>query len=198
MKITDSAALAASMTAVLLAAPALACEEYYEVDRAEAKEAVAFLKDPAADEVDQAFAIDTLICAKRVALRDLAARTALTAPSPSVRAQVLAPMLYGMNQVVVRFLPAEGLTREQADFVKQTPSHIWSVSQAVPEENCVSFHRASCNDSALQILGTIVHFKNSHWRGRMELGPEGRLVGLYWSTQWKDDMKPLPALIELR
>ena len=194
MKIAISAALAAA----LLPAPALACEEYYEVDRTEAKEAVAFLKDPAADEVDQAFAIDTLICAKRVALRDLAARTALKAASPSVRAQVLAPMLYGMNQVVVRFLPAEGLTREQADYVKQTPTQIWSVSSAVPEENCVSFHRSSCNDSAMQILGTIVHFKNSHWRGRFELGPDGLLAGLYWSTQWKGDMRPLPAVIELR
>lgn len=189
---------AAVLAASIFATPALACEEFFEVDRSEAKELVAVLKDAQADELDQVFAIEGLICAKRPALRDYAIRAGLAAQSPSVRAQTLKQVIFTLNQIVIRFLPEEGLTRAQADFIRKTPTHPWPVTNRDPQRNCISLYQKHCGEWALQVVSTLVHLRYKEWRGRFELEPSGTLRGLYWNTKWEKDMKPLPAEIELR
>jgi hypothetical protein len=172
------------------------------VDNSQAKELVAQLKNPEADEIDQVIAFDTLICAKRVALRGIALRHGRKASSPDVRAQVLHRALFDMERIVFKLLPTEGLSKKQSDIVKNNPSWSYAVddNSRFPNKNCIGFDMAfasECEDYALQITGNKVHVYYDDDLYDLELREDGRLVGQYRNRNW-DDMAPLPVEIELQ
>ncbi len=194
-------ALLGATVAFCLGAPAIACEEYYEVDNTQAKEYVATLKDPAADEFDQVLAFDTLICAKRVALRDIALRAARAATSPSVRAQVLQRAMFSLQRVVVNFRPEEGMSKDVAEFIKTTPSVSFPIVGRFAEQSCISVHGKDCVDNAFQIVGNKVQLYSGYnygqWSAELVLGDDGRLTGWLKNGKWKG-LGPIPAEILLQ
>lgn len=190
--------LIGALFGALLPFQAVACEEYYEVDNAQAKQLVATLKDSQADEFDQVLAFDTLICAKRVALRDIALRYGRTAASPSVRAQVLKSRLFQFERIVITFLRQEGLSKAQIDFIRRSPAANWPVTGRHSDRNCLSLYSDRCGEDAIQIIGNQVQLNYNEWNGTFSLGDDGRLTGIYWNDKWKDEMLPLPAEIILQ
>ncbi|MGF1446488.1 MAG: hypothetical protein ACFBRM_09845 [Pikeienuella sp.] len=177
------------LVALALALPAVACEEFYEVDNAQGKQLVETLKNPEADEFDQVIAFDTLICAKRVALRNIALRYGRTASSPDVRAQVLHTALFKMPRLVMTFIPEEGMSKEAREFLKTTPVWTLEIGKRFPDQNCMSLGGGSdCDSNLLQIVGNKVQVSfTPHWahvEAQLNLSEDGMLIG--WFINRKD------------
>ncbi|MGF1502738.1 MAG: hypothetical protein ACFBSD_13060 [Paracoccaceae bacterium] len=198
MKIT---AVLGGLLALALASPASACEEFYEVDNAQGKQLVETLKNPEADEFDQVIAFDTLICAKRVALRNIALRYGRTAASPDVRAQVLQTALFRLPRLVVNLRPEEGLSRAARDFIQANPSIDFTIGERSPEMGCMNLlGDKGCAKNSLQIVGTkaqINYSFNADINAEFELTRDGKLTGWYLNKRDRG-VGILPAEIVLQ
>lgn len=177
--------LAAAAMATAIGGSAWACEEPVTLEPAQARELLTLIKTPEADALDQIFGFETLMCAKRSSVRDLAVRTALDSPNKTLRSSVMFELLFAKEQLLVEFLPEEGLSKEQYAFIKAQPSLSFIVAKRTREANCfiIKAHNGSknCADEGawnlVEVSGTRVNFfLGDAYRGTFAL-TGGDLIG---------------------
>lgn len=137
-----------------------ACDEPVALDPTQARELLTLIRDPEGDALDQIFAFETLMCAQRPAVRDLATRTAIVSPNPTLRASVMFEQMFAKEGVLVEYLPAEGLESNVYKFIKENPSQQFIFTGKTRTASCLSLYQADCSRDGhqyfVEISGTHV------------------------------------------
>lgn len=132
---------------------AAACDEYVTVDRAQAADLMAVVRDAQADPLDQLFAFETLMCASQPGLRDLALRTGVTSGNPSIQGQVVLRALLEKEVVAVELVEAEGLSKQHYEVIAARPYKMLSVTHRDFAAGCLSFHsRDQCEPASVMTI----------------------------------------------
>jgi hypothetical protein len=177
--------LALSLT---LAGPALACDDLITLDKSQTVDLVNTLRNEEADPLEQFFAFETLMCSDQAGVRDLTLRTAAKSGNETIQSQVVLMAVMEMENIPVRLLEEEGLTKEQYERIKQRPIENMSVSFRDPSKGCLSFvNTKDCaRDNVLTVQGKRVfmrtRFNGQGVDGDFEL-KDGKLQGIFTFTQ---------------
>lgn len=135
---------------VMLPLTAQACEDFVSLDRGQVVDLMNTIRDPQKDPLDQFFAFETLMCSNQSGVRDLARRTAMKSTDPTLRGQVLLMAIMEMENIPVRLLEVDGLSKEQYERIKQRPIENFAVKYRDPANACLSVIRdKSCDPASL-------------------------------------------------
>lgn len=139
------------------------------------------------------------MCSDQSGVRDLARRTAAKSDDPTLRGQVLMTAMMEMENIPVRLIEADNLSKEQYERIKQRPIENFAVRFRDTSKSCLSLgDKGSCNpDSLLSINGTRVairtRFNGQGIDGDFSL-KNGALEGILTFTKSK---QTYPARIDL-
>ena len=202
---TIKAAVICLILAQSFADLAHACDEFISLEDLQVRELVAVSNSSNSSELEQALAFETLMCAKRASIRDMAVRASLKSASKSVRARGLLEVIMNRDSMIVETMIAEGLSEKQYDFIKKTNHVAYAFHHKNKQLGCASFSRfKECKKGdMLDISGLRVSFisapkgsnKFTGSSGHFDLDASGEyLIG--WFRPGKDDFS-VPARIPL-
>ncbi|MEO1291477.1 MAG: hypothetical protein AAFV62_01385 [Pseudomonadota bacterium] len=196
------ARLALALVTGLAAVPALACDEPVSLDNAQVRELVTLIKTDGADALDQIFGFETLMCAKRPAVRDHATRAALGSSNPTLQASVLFELLFAKEGIVIEYIVEEGQSKEYYKFVETTPMLQLNLGAKNRAESCIAINarngQPDCANARawnmLQVSGTRVTLAlGDSYTGNFTLQGTA-LVGTLAGERVAVDKKPLGAV----
>lgn len=189
--------LIASLLAMFVSASAHAtpCAELVRIANDEVKALIAVIKAPEADEFDQILAVETLTCAERKTIRDLAFRAMLRSPNDIVRTDAVFRALADRASIIVNRSTEQGMSKEALKFVKTYPQSVYDVRFVDPAKRCLSFyHKDKCAPAhALIVTRNEIVLRYDHDYVYLQPTPDGRLTGT-WSNR---GLKNIPAEIEV-
>lgn len=183
----------------LFSTAAAACEDYVQLDRAQTTDLLNELRSPETEPLFQLFAFETLMCSDQSGVRDLTLRTGAKLNNPTVQSQVLARALMEMENIPIRLLEVEGLSKEQFERIKQRPVENMPVTFRDTSKSCIAFSNKSACDTngGLSINGTRATLRtrfNGHGLDGDFLLKDGKLSGILTFTR---EGQTYPALIDL-
>lgn len=198
----------AALASLAFAGGAAACDEAVALEKAQIRELLNLIKDPQGDALEQIFALETLMCSKRPAVRDLATRTALVSPNATLKSSAMFELFFSKEALLVEFLPEEGRPKQYYDFIKRQPAISFTLGAKSREGGCIVLPHPSgtrdCTEAnswnVVQVSGERVQllFRNE-WNGDFEL--EGTdLVGTMSGSNLRVDdaeLGAVPARIRL-
>ncbi|MCI4661080.1 MAG: hypothetical protein MRY63_04565 [Neomegalonema sp.] len=198
---TLSAALMLSLASL---GAAQACEDPVALDQAQVRELITTVRSDKADPLDQIFAFETLMCAKRHAVRDYAARTALQSPNKTLQATIMFELFMAKEGALMEFIAEEGMPKEVYAYIKERPSVFFRFDGKSREASCVTTYGKACHEDGasffMEISGTRVALRhNDEYVGTFALkGTElvGTVSGSHVSWERKS-LGALPAKIRL-
>lgn len=147
----------------LVSVPAWACEEFQEIENAEVQRLFNTMQSAEATDIARMVALETLVCAKRPHVRNMALKTGLTAQSEFVRSLAMTEALMDTEILTVEF--DDGSIFSSGIVYKSR------------ETNCLGFDYNTCGRRFLTIDGVRVTTSGPDFGGVFKLNAEGNLVG---------------------
>lgn len=196
MTIIDMKVLAAAVALVVGSSlAASACEATLELDTDQVRHHLETLKSTDADELDQLDVLGALMCADRPGVRDLAARTALASPNPSVRAETLLGVMQQKQNMVVEFIEEEGISNEVRSYIQDTIALEYQFNHVEGDTSCIGLDtNRHCKNYFLDITGGNVQITYGRDLGSFSLDENGELKGFFKPATLK---AKVPAKIRL-
>ena len=200
MKTADIRVLAAA--AALTFGPSLAasgqvfaCETTLALDTDQVRHHLDTLKSADADELDQIEVLGALMCADRPGVRDLAARTALTSPNPSVRSETLLNVMQQKRNMVIELIEEEGISNEVRAYIQDEIALEYQFNHVEDDPSCIGLDtNKDCKGYFLDITGSNVEITYGRDVGSFSLDENGELKGFFKPANLK---AKVPAKIRL-
>ena len=170
------------LACLLVSAKAIGCDSPNEtLSDAQIKHNRDVIQSHQADPLDQAKAIETLMCDKRDAIRGLAIQAALKSANIFVRGKILTEILFQKQRIIIEFLPEENLTNEVKDWLTKNRALSIPVTAYDRKNSCIDLRFKNCNRSyVLDISGTTVDLEYGDGFGKFVLEKDGVLMGEYY------------------
>ena len=170
------------------------CKEFKRLPDEQVRGLISSVKAEGADPFDQILAVETLACAKRKPVRDLAFRAMLRSPNDIIRTEAVFRALADRKSISLRLTKTEGLPEDALSFVNSSPILVFDVKHVDVDARCVSLYDRGCNpvNSVIVTRNEItLRYSNKHF-AVLKHTADGRIVGEYAPGKWS-----IPAEIEV-
>lgn len=167
-------------TGLVEARAALACDQFIALDAAQAKELMATLKNPGADQFDRIFAFETLVCSDRPVIRDFAMKEGLAnAGDDMVRAQVLMEIMFQKERYRIRLIGSPSLDPQAKKFIEEKKAALFYDNKMTDKvKGCVSLYGDQCRpDRQFSFKGTTILLRYDSLLGEFRLQEDNTLAG---------------------
>lgn len=184
MKKANAKGLVAAAALVLgssvTASAASGCEATLELDTDQVRHHLDLLKSVDADELDQLDVLAALMCADRPGVRDLAARTALASPNPSIRSETLLGVMQQKQNMVVEFIEEEGVSNEVRSYIQDNIALEYQLNHVEGDPSCAGLDtNKDCKNYFVDITGNNVEITYGRDLGSFSLDENGELHGFF-------------------
>lgn len=166
----------------LFVGQSLACNNLdSQLEKNVIQEYLKIITNKSANEIEQAEAIELLMCDKRVSVRELTIQKALESDSKFIKGKILREILYGKQNIVIEFISEENITNEVKKWLTKNPSFALSASFYDREKACIGLAYPDCRGKyVLDISGTVVDINYNDNIGKFILDESKNLVGDFY------------------
>lgn len=126
-------------------ASAQSCELTVPISSDQARELKATMQSEKADELDKIDAYETLRCADRPILQNLAATTALKTDSKALKTEVVRDLLFAKDTIVVELTADEQTAPLAIKSISEKPTHTLQVNRVLPEQDKMALNGPCTN-----------------------------------------------------
>lgn len=170
------------LSCVIVGADGSACDTTETLSNSQIRHLQEIVNSTQADSLDQATAIETLMCDKRSTMRSLAIDVALSSKVSFVRSKILAEILFHKQAITIVFVPEKNLTSQVKEWLTENPGLSIPFTSYDRSNSCIGLYYDDCRRThVLDISGTAIDLRyGDSGFGRFVLDDDDKLVGEYF------------------